>query len=222
MPVTGSRISVQVSLSGFAFKVGTTGSGWLGPDRVFTTPELQRRYDEVEISLFTPKCALVPTPCFESAAARSILSDVVKLKEEDAVSWIDVPEFGAMLVYSNTIGESLSKVLSQTLFTSSGNRAEVLPELYYILRDLPLCKEYNKILASYHDGLLNLVIAQGKSLLLANTYDAVDFTTAEYFIFLAMKKLQLNPEVTTITFRTPLDTEDELSLYRYFKAVEQV
>ena len=91
MPVTGSRISVQVSLSGFAFKVGTTGSGWLGPDRVFTTPELQRRYDEVEISLFTPKCALVPTPCFESAAARSILSDVVKLKEEDAVSWIDVP-----------------------------------------------------------------------------------------------------------------------------------
>ena len=70
--------------------------------------------------------------------------------------------------------------------------------------------------------LLNLAIAQGKSLLLANTYDAVDFTTAEYFIFLAMKKLQLNPEVTTITFRTPLDTEDELSLYRYFKAVEQV
>lgn len=222
MPVTGSRISVQVSLSGFAFKVGTTGSGWLGPDRVFTTPELQRRYDEVEISLLTPKCALVPAPCFEPAAARSILSDVVKLKEEDAVSWIDVPEFGAMLVYSNTIGESLSKVLSQTLFTSSGNRAEVLPELYYILRDLPLCKEYNKILASYHDGLLNLAIAQGKSLLLANTYDAVDFTTAEYFIFLAMKKLQLNPEVTTITFRTPLDTEDELSLYRYFKAVEQV
>jgi hypothetical protein len=37
-----------------------------------------------------------------------------------------------------------------------------------------------------------------------------------------MKKLQLNTEVTTITFRTPLDTEDELSLYRYFKAVEQV
>ena len=222
MPVTGSRISVQVSLSGFAFKVGTTGSGWLGPDRVFTTPELQRRYDEVEISLLTPKCALVPAPCFEPAAARSILSDVVKLKEEDAVSWIDVPEFGAMLVYSNTIGESLSKVLSQTLFTSSGNRAEVLPELYFILRDLPSCTEYNKILASYHDGLLHLAIAQGKSLLLANTFDAVDFTTAEYFIFLAMKKLQLNPEVTTITFRTPLESEEELSLYRYFKAVEQV
>ena len=222
MPVTGSRISVQVSLSGFAFKVGTTGSGWLGSDRVFTTPELQRRYDEVEISLLTPKCALAPLPCFEPSAARSILSDVVRLKEEDSVSWIDVPEFAAVLVFSNSIGESLSKVISQTVFTSSGNRAEVLPELYYILRELPSCKEYNKILASYRDGVLHLAIAQGKSLLLANTYEAVDFTTAEYFIFLALKKLQLNPEVSAITFRTPLEPEDEMSLYRYFKAVEQV
>ena len=222
MPVTGSRISVQVSLSGFAFKGGTTGSGWLGSDRVFTTPELQRRYDEVEISLLTPKCALAPVPCFEPSAARSILSDVVRLKEEDSVSWIDVPEFAAVLVFSNSIGESLSKVISQTVFTSSGNRAEVLPELYYILRELPSCKEYNKILASYRDGVLHLAIAQGKSLLLANTYEAVDFTTAEYFIFLALKKLQLNPEVSAITFRTPLEPEDEMSLYRYFKAVEQV
>ena len=37
-----------------------------------------------------------------------------------------------------------------------------------------------------------------------------------------MKKLQLNPEVSTISFRTPLDAEQEMSLYRYFKAVEQL
>ena len=43
-----------------------------------------------------------------------------------------------------------------------------------------------------------------------------------YNIFLAMKKLQLNPEVSTICFRTPLDEEEEMSLYRYFKNVEQI
>ena len=83
-------------------------------------------------------------------------------------------------------------------------------------------QDYNKILASYADGYLYLVIAQGKSLLLCNSFAAPDFTTAEYFIFLAMKKLQLNPEVSTITFRTSLNEEQEMSLYRYFKNVEQI
>ena len=72
------------------------------------------------------------------------------------------------------------------------------------------------------DGVLYLVIAQGKTLLLCNTYPAPDFTTAEYFIFLAMKKLQLNPEMSTINFRTPLSEENSMSLYRYFKSVETI
>ena len=55
---------------------------------------------------------------------------------------------------------------------------------------------------------------------LANSYKAPDFTTAQYFIFLALKSLQLNPEVTTIRFRHPLSAENEMALYRYFKAVE--
>jgi hypothetical protein len=83
------------------------------------------------------------------------------------------------------------------------------------------CTDYNKIVASYVDGWLNLAIAQGHNLLLANVFRAMDFTTAEYFIFLALKKLQLNPEVSSIVFRTPLSEEESLSLYRYFKSVEQ-
>lgn len=72
------------------------------------------------------------------------------------------------------------------------------------------------------DGRLYLVIAQGRSLLLCNSFQAPDFTTAEYFIFMAMKKLQLNPEVSTICFRTELQEEQEMSLYRYFKNVEHI
>ena len=72
------------------------------------------------------------------------------------------------------------------------------------------------------DGYLYLVIAQGRTLLLCNAFEAQDFTTAEYFIFLAMKKLQLNPEMSSIYFRTQLAEEDEMSLYRYFRNVEQI
>lgn len=213
-------------MSGYSYFIEENGqvrhSGWLRADRLFTTQEFQRRYDSVEISLLTPKVTLLPQHFFNPSSARGALAEVVALRDSDAVDYVDVPALGAVMVYSNSIDESLSKVISQTVCDSDGNSARVLPELYWLLQKMSECDEYNKILASYMDGYLHLVIAQGKSLLLANVYEAVDFTTAEYFIFLAMKNLQLNPEVSTIWFRTPLSNEQEMSLYRYFKAVEVI
>ncbi len=119
-------------------------------------------------------------------------------------------------------GGMLTKVLTETVRRPDGSKSRPRPELYYMLEQLPDLQDYNKILASYMDGYLYLTIAQGKSLLLCNTYAAADFTTAEYFLFLAMKKLQLNPEVSTVFFRTPLLDDQEMSLYRYFKNVEQL
>ncbi len=149
----------------------------------------------------TPKVALVPSAFFDPASAREALSRTVKLDKDDKVEYISLPEYSAELVYS----------LSSDL-----------PELYYLLKKLPEIKEYNKIAASYGDGILSLAIAQGENLLLANTFQAADFTTAEYFLFMAVRKLQLNPEVSTIHFISPLSGEEEMSLYRYFKTVETV
>ena len=221
-----NRISIQVSLSGYSFKVQQSGSvkssGWMGADRIFTTPELQRRYDVVEISLLTPKVALIPNHFFSAQEVRSALGEVVALRDSDAVDYVDSPAYASVLAYSNSIDESLSRAVSQTVFTTSGDHARILPEMYYILSDLGKCADYNKILASYMDGYLHIAIAQGKSLLLANVFEAVDFTTAEYFIFLSMNRLQLNPEISTICFRTPLTPDQEMSLDRYFKGVEQL
>ena len=220
------RISIQVGLSGYSFKLETAGnvtsSAWLGADRVFTTPEFQRSYDEVAVSVFTPKCTLVPEQFYSPDCARSILAEVASVGEDDPVSAVSVPEYSSVLVYSGAIGETLSKVMSETVRTKDGGKADPLPELYFMLKDLSSLKEYNRILASYADGHLYLAIAQGRTLLLCNSYPAQDFTTAEYFIFLAMKKLQLNPEVSSICFRTPLTEDEELSLYRYFKSVDKI
>ena len=222
MPVTGSnsseKISIQVSLGGFSFN----GSSWIGSEKLFTTPEFQRRYSSIDISLLTPKVALVPEPFFNPAKAREALEEVVALAPGDIVEYIPVPSLASVLVYSNTIGESLSKVLANTVLPTSGDPVKVLPEMYFMLKELDSITEYNKIVASWADGWLHLVIAQGKSLSLANTFQAQDFTTAEYFIFLAMRRLQLNPEVSTVCFRTPLTPEAEMSLYRYFKSVSRL
>ena len=221
------RISIQVGLSGYSFKVWDSSSDsraseWLSADRIFTTSEFQRRYEEVEVSVFTPKVTLVPANFYSRENAREMLAEVVDLSDEDAVESIEIPQLASVLIYSTAIGETLSKVISQTVLKTDGTKARILPEMYFMLRQLGNLQEYNKILASYMDGVLCLVIAQGKTLLLCNTYQAKDFTTAQYFIFLAMKKLQLNPEVSTITFRTHLEEDEEMSLYRYFKSVEQI
>lgn len=145
---------------------------------------------------------LVPVNFFDPAAAREVLSDVAQLKSTDEVKYEQVPQYGAVLIYV------------------SGGPGEGLPEIFYLLRDLPSCKEYNKLLCSWQEGILSMAIAQGKSLLLANCYEAPDFTTAQYYIYSALKSLQLNPEVTTIHFKHSLPEEYQLSLYRYFKSVD--
>ena len=220
------RISIQVGLSGYSFKVETDGavrsSEWMSADRIFTSSEFQRRYDQVDVSVFTPKCSLVPRQFHHPGESRQLLSGVSPVTESDYVEYVDVPQFASVLVFSNSIGESLSKVISDMVLKTDGDKARPLPELYHMLMALEQIQDYNKIMASYKDGYLYLVIAQGRTLLLCNAFQAQDFTTAEYFIFHAMKKLQLNVEMSTIHFRTSLTEDEEISLYRYFKNVEQL
>ena len=220
------RISIQVGLSGYSFKIQAgdemRSSDWMSADRIFTTSELQRRYDEVEISVFTPKFTLVPQQFYSIEGMRSLLSDVVTIKDDEYVDSVLLPELSAVLIYSNTIGESLSAVISETVLSVDGVKSRPLPFVYQMLKSIGNIPDYNRILAAYMDGILYLVIAQGNTLLLCNSYVAPDFTTAQYFIFLAMKKLQLNPEMSAITFMTHLDEEQEMSLYRYFRSVEHI
>ena len=213
-------------MSGYSFKIQTADevrtSPWMSAERIFSTPEFLQRYDKVEISVFTPKVTLVPDQFNNTDDALRMLSPVADVQKDDEVTSISVPEFAASLVYSNNIGETLSRAVSETVMDKEGNKSTPLPEMYFMLRSVLDLQDYNKILASYMDGVLYLVIAQGRSLLLCNSFHAPDFTTAQYFIFLALKNLQLNPEVSTICFRTPLTDDEEMSLYRYFKNVELV
>ena len=149
------------------------------------------------------RITVVPEAFFVPEKARELLSEVASLGPEDEVKWLPLSSLGAVLVYS----------------PSSQDETPELARLLESLKDNP---QYNKVHASWKGGYLHLVLAQGKNLLLANVFQAPDFTTAQYFLFLAMKQFQLNPEVTTVYLGTPLGEEDEMSLYRYFKAVESI
>ncbi len=147
---------------------------------------------------------LVPENFFSPSSAFQALAEVAALKDSDRVSYKKIPRYSAVLVYDIPSGE------------------DTPPGIFDILEKLHCCSEYNKVLCCWKDSVLSMAIAQGKSLLLANEFAAPDFTTAQYYIFFAMKSLQLNPEVTTISFTHPLTAEQEMALYRYFKAVERI
>ena len=149
-----------------------------------------------------PKCTLVPIRCYDEKDPGCFLSEVCTLTPGTAVAAVKVPSLDAMLVYADY--------------------GEGAPLLLELLSGIWNCSGYSKILASFKDGVLSLAIAMGSDLRLANVYEAPDFTTAEYFIFAAMKSLQLNPEVSTIRFLEPLSEEQKMSLYRYFYSVEPI
>ncbi len=146
---------------------------------------------------------LVPSNFFDPARGLDALKEVGQVDGKDCkVEHLDIPQYNAVLVY-----------------TVDGDSIGNMPPIAEVLERLPECPEYNKILCLHKEGRLYLAIAQGKQLLLANEYRAADFTTAEYFIFLAVKSMQINPEVSTITWMGKLGEEEKMSLYRYFKSV---
>ncbi|MBP5571243.1 MAG: DUF3822 family protein [Bacteroidales bacterium] len=148
------------------------------------------------------KCTLVPSNFFDENCAGEYLAQVFVDAPSEPVRSVLIPEYNAYLVWA------------------SGAPEGEMPRMYDVLSRLGNCPDYNKILCSWDGAELCLAIAQGKTLLLANTYEANDFTTAEYWIFLALRSLQLNPEISTICLLSEISPEDEMSLYRYFKAVE--
>lgn len=223
MLVTGNNmIAIQVGLDGFTMNRGCARSEWLGAGLVFNTSELHQRYEKVSISLFTEKFTIVPEAFFSEDSAREMLSDTVKLSDSDVVEYRALPEFGAYAIYSMSSASTLARLLHDMVLQTDGSKGEYYPELYFLLKSLQEISDYNKIAASYADGRLYLVVAQGKTLLLCNSFSAPDFVTAQYYIFNVMKNFQLNPEVSSIWFRTPLAPEDEASLYNYFKSVDSL
>ena len=148
------------------------------------------------------KYTLVPEGFFSPAEAHRILSEAVRLAETDKVNYQELPQFKAVLVYALTLGE------------------EALPPIASLLERAAYIGEHNKVAACFDGGALHLVIVTGNKLLLANSYPASDPVTAEYFLFAAMKQLQINPQVTTVYLAEPASPEMMDDIVRYCKGVE--
>ena len=222
MPATGNKpcdISVQVGLNGFSYSTDSCArSPWLGAEFVYSTDALQQPCSRARLSTMNRKFTLVPSACFDEAQARKFLSDAVSLEAEDEILWAANEAVGAVEIWAREKGRLVPVIKS--MLEKDGGAVEVRPEFHFMLEDALKVDSYNKIVASFAEGTLYLVIFQGKNLLLCNSYEAMDFTTAQYYLFHALKKFQINPETATLVFHTALSAEEEMALYQYVKAVK--
>lgn len=143
---------------------------------------------------------LVPASFFTEADAERILSEAVQLSEQDKVIYKELPLYKAVLVYVST--DAAAPVIAELL-----DGTQAIPE-------------HNKVIASLKDDCLHLVIVTGEKLLLANSYPAPDHITAEYFIFAAMKRFQINPQISTVYIKSGAKPEMLDDIVRYCKGVE--
>lgn len=223
MQETGNRFFAKVSSRGFLLKDIQTGhsSDWMDAGSVFTAPELKRHYDSAELSLFTPSVTLVPSSFCAQESERQLLSSVAPVPENAAVHRIELPEHDAVLLWAD--GESLlAAAIAEALRVAGCGTVRMIPELYRLIKLLPGISSYNKVLCSYDGQTLFLLVAEGRNLKLCSSFAASGFTTAEYWIFNAVRSFQMNIEVTDVFFATPLTQEEEISLCSYFKSVEML
>lgn len=147
------------------------------------------------------KYTLVPKEFFNGDV--QMLSQVVGVSPSETVKYVELPSYEAVL-----------------LFVPGSDDKE--PVIYDLLCELPKIHDYNKVLFCVDDSALHLAIGAGERLLLANSYEARDFTTAMYFIFAALNDFQVNPRMTTLYYKGEVSYEDQELLFSYFKGVERI
>lgn len=81
---------------------------------------------------------------------------------------------------------------------------------------------YNKVVFHYNSikKLSHTIICTGEELKLANSFKADSFESALYFLFLAIRQLQMNPKQCIIRVCCHMTPQQEALISRFFNGVE--
>ncbi len=228
------RLTIQIDLSGFSFKISNSKGEFLHrhhtnfPVGVKSADEvddlikkeidkhslLHKEYAAVRVYYGTEKYCLVPSSFFDQDKAISMLGKLHKLEESDEVLFVEIPEQKGCLIYA--IPSSVISYIGR-----SQKNAEYYPISYFLLDKISLLIDNNKLLVYFSNDIVHIVAAEREKLLLANSYPASDFVTAQYYIFLVVKEVMFNPEQTKINISGNISDSDEEELKKYFTGTKR-
>lgn len=230
-----NRLTIQIDLSGFSFKITdpsgeTLNSGRKSfPSGVSSASELEdilkkelssmsvlsKKYSQTDVVVETPTFTLVPASLYDKESEKQILSQIHKVEDMDEVMSIDLPEHEAKLIYAipNSISSRIFKIQKKAKYT---------PIIYQMIKKVSELKENNKVCIHFSKNHIHIVASERDRLLLANSFQASDFITAQYYIFFVIKEVMFNPEFTTLQIVGDIDKNQKKSLSKYFKGVNTI
>lgn len=226
------RLTIQIDLSGFSFKISNSLGEFLysykkpfpvgllsiSDINIYLKKELEshplliKNYAAVRVYFGTEKYCMVPLSFFRESEVEGMLSRLHNIEPTDHIISINLEDQRAVLIYVIP-----DVILSNTLKVQPN--AEFYPISYYLLDRVSLTLDNNKVLVHFSENIVHIVVAEKEKLLIANSFPASDFTTAEYYIFLVMKEVCFNTESTTLYVSGIIKAEEEAKLKLYFKGV---
>jgi hypothetical protein len=176
---------------------------------------LSKKYSQTDVIVSTPKFTLVPTSLYKKDDEKKLLSLIHKIEELDEVMSIELPEHEATLIYAvpNAITSRIFKIQK---------KAKYFPIIHSMIKAMSQNNDNNKVCIHLSKNHIHIVATEREKLLLANSYPAKDFITAQYYIFLVIKEVMFNPEFTTLQILGEIDKNQKKSLSKYFKGVHTI
>ncbi len=223
MPGTTNRITIQLDLSGYSFKIydrnGNTVSSLEKACPIdLAVNELSSVIDtnsQVSIEISTWKYTLIPLSSHEAEYAYKLLNEVKELEPTERVLTLDIPSRKAKMAFA-VPGELYDS------FTALAKNVRFHPVAYTLIEKLSDIGQNNRVVISFSEGMLHMAVAERDRLMFANTFPMRDIATAEYFIMSVIKEMTFNPEHTNIYIWNNAEDAMVANLRKYFPKVEKL
>ncbi|MDD4058248.1 MAG: DUF3822 family protein [Bacteroidales bacterium] len=227
------RLSIQADLNGFSFSIVNdlqkkchflyqSDFAFIeDPDTynvaiykmIKSFPLLSKKFASTDVIINTHKFTAIPLSNFKSEDAGLILGQLHFLEELDEVDIIiDEPQEMALLFAVNSTLLNTIKTIQPDF--------KVAPSIYPFIKNNKFFPDNNKIFAQYHKGHVHIIITNSSKMLFCNSFPALQFNTALYYIMLAVKQTEIKQEDTAIILSGNFREEDSFSLTKFFPRIK--
>ncbi|MEN6618942.1 MAG: DUF3822 family protein [Rikenellaceae bacterium] len=228
------RLSIQADLNGFSFSVVNDSVNkvlflyqsdfscekghydfFIKNTRqlIDSFPLLSSKFRTVNIIFDTCKYALIPKQLYKEEDAFRHLSELHKLDELDEIDVVEIPSQEVVILFAvdSTFINCIKKAQAEF---------RLFPSIYPLISQVSCFQDYNKIFFRYHKGQVHIIAVEGSRLVYCNSFPAIHFNTALYFLLLAQKQVQFNPEITTVYVSGNIKDFEVMDISKYFSKIK--
>ncbi|MCK9627076.1 MAG: DUF3822 family protein [Bacteroidales bacterium] len=230
---TEKRLSIQADLNGFSFSVieesrkkvlylFKSDFNWdKGHTDIFlrhvdncikSQPMLKKQYSSVDIIYDTHKYVLIPRQLYKKGEELQYLTKLYTLDDLEEIDIVEVASEEIVIIFA--VNSTLLQMIREVQPSF-----RIFPAIYPVMVHSSDFSEINKIFFKYNKGETSIIIYEDKRLAFCNNFQAQHFNTALYYLFLALKQVQFNPEQTTVFISGSMPESEISNITKYFSKV---